>query len=77
MRGWNRRRRVSALAVVERLKAAGSMPGSNPQPSDLELLWIGGEGGMEEDLVKRAGLHSKTIPAAGLHGVGLRALPRI
>jgi UDP-N-acetylglucosamine--N-acetylmuramyl-(pentapeptide) pyrophosphoryl-undecaprenol N-acetylglucosamine transferase len=66
-----------ALAVVERLNAAGSnASGSNPQPSNLELLWIGGEGGMEEELVKRAGLSFQTIPAAGLHGVGLRALPR-
>jgi len=31
---------------------------------------------MEEELVKRAGLPFQTIPAAGLHGVGLRALPR-
>jgi UDP-N-acetylglucosamine--N-acetylmuramyl-(pentapeptide) pyrophosphoryl-undecaprenol N-acetylglucosamine transferase len=39
-------------------------------------LWIGGEGGMEEELVKRAGIPFQTIPAAGLHGVGLRALSR-
>ena len=31
---------------------------------------------MEADLVKRAGVPFNTIPAAGLHGVGLRALPR-
>ena len=31
---------------------------------------------MEEELVKRSGLPFQTIPAAGLHGVGLRALPR-
>lgn len=41
----------------------------------LELLWVGGEGGMEEDLVTRAGYAITTLPAAGLHGVGLRALP--
>lgn len=39
------------------------------------ILWVGGEGGMEEDLVKRAGLPYAAIPAAGVHGVGLRALP--
>ncbi|MBV6396653.1 MAG: UDP-N-acetylglucosamine--N-acetylmuramyl-(pentapeptide) pyrophosphoryl-undecaprenol N-acetylglucosamine transferase [Anaerolineales bacterium] len=41
----------------------------------LQTLWVGGEGGMEESLVKRAGIPFVTIPAAGLHGVGLRALP--
>jgi len=41
----------------------------------LELLWVGGEGGMEEDLVSRAGHQITSLPAAGLHGVGLRALP--
>jgi UDP-N-acetylglucosamine--N-acetylmuramyl-(pentapeptide) pyrophosphoryl-undecaprenol N-acetylglucosamine transferase len=30
---------------------------------------------MEEELVKRAGIPFQSIPAAGLHGVGLRALP--
>ena len=31
---------------------------------------------MEADLVKREGIPFRSIPAAGLHGVGLRALPR-
>lgn len=31
---------------------------------------------MEVDLVKRAGIPYRAIPAAGVHGVGLRALPR-
>jgi UDP-N-acetylglucosamine--N-acetylmuramyl-(pentapeptide) pyrophosphoryl-undecaprenol N-acetylglucosamine transferase len=44
-------------------------------PATLELLWVGGEGGMEADLVKRAGLPFESIPAAGVHGVGWRALP--
>ncbi|MEX1247367.1 MAG: undecaprenyldiphospho-muramoylpentapeptide beta-N-acetylglucosaminyltransferase [Anaerolineales bacterium] len=43
---------------------------------DLDLLWVGGEGGMEEDLVSRAGYRLRSLPAAGLHGVGLAALPR-
>jgi len=30
---------------------------------------------MEADLVKREGIPFKTIPAAGVHGVGMRALP--
>jgi UDP-N-acetylglucosamine--N-acetylmuramyl-(pentapeptide) pyrophosphoryl-undecaprenol N-acetylglucosamine transferase len=43
---------------------------------DLELLWVGGEGGMEEDLVSRAGYQLRSLPAAGLHLVGLNKLPR-
>ena len=39
------------------------------------VLWIGSEGGMEADLVRRAGIPFNSIPAAGVHGVGLRALP--
>jgi UDP-N-acetylglucosamine--N-acetylmuramyl-(pentapeptide) pyrophosphoryl-undecaprenol N-acetylglucosamine transferase len=31
---------------------------------------------MEEELVNRAGISYRSIPAAGVHGVGLRALPR-
>jgi UDP-N-acetylglucosamine--N-acetylmuramyl-(pentapeptide) pyrophosphoryl-undecaprenol N-acetylglucosamine transferase len=42
---------------------------------DLDLLWVGGEGGMEADLVARAGLQMRSLPAAGLHGVGIAALP--
>ena len=55
-----------ALAVHQALK--------NRQPN-VETLWVGGEGGMEEELVKRAGISYRAIPAAGVHGVGLRALP--
>lgn len=40
-----------------------------------EVLWVGGEGGMEARLVERAGIPFKAIPAAGLHGVGLQRLP--
>ena len=56
-----------ALAVHEALKT---------QRSNLNVLWVGGDGGMEASLVQRAGISFKAIPAAGLHGVGLRALPR-
>lgn len=68
-----------ALAVIEQLKVEGPrLKGENLQPGtwNLELLWVGGEGGMEEALVKRAGIPFASIPAAGVHGVGLRALPR-
>jgi UDP-N-acetylglucosamine--N-acetylmuramyl-(pentapeptide) pyrophosphoryl-undecaprenol N-acetylglucosamine transferase len=39
------------------------------------MLWVGGEGGMEADLVKPTGVPYAAVPAAGVHGVGLRALP--
>ncbi|MEW6029031.1 MAG: UDP-N-acetylglucosamine--N-acetylmuramyl-(pentapeptide) pyrophosphoryl-undecaprenol N-acetylglucosamine transferase [Chloroflexota bacterium] len=68
-----------ALAVLEQLKVEGQrLKDENLQPEtwNLELLWVGGEGGMEEALVKRAGVPFTAIPAAGVHGVGLRALPR-
>ncbi|MBI5943197.1 MAG: undecaprenyldiphospho-muramoylpentapeptide beta-N-acetylglucosaminyltransferase [Chloroflexi bacterium] len=55
-----------ALAVLEAL---------NGQQPNVETLWVGGEGGMEEELVNRAGISYRSIPAAGVHGVGLRALP--
>lgn len=55
-----------ALAVLEALM--------NKHPN-VETLWVGGEGGMEEDLVKRANIPYRSIPAAGVHGVGLRTLP--
>jgi undecaprenyldiphospho-muramoylpentapeptide beta-N-acetylglucosaminyltransferase len=42
---------------------------------NVETLWVGSEGGMEAELVKRAGIPYRTIPAAGVHGVDLRALP--
>lgn len=42
---------------------------------DVETLWVGGEGGMEEELVNRAGIPFRSIPAAGVHGIGARALP--
>src|SRR5690242_10543717 len=44
--------------------------------ADVETLWVGGEGGMEQELVTRAGIPYRSIPAAGVHGVGARALPR-
>ncbi|OGN73522.1 MAG: undecaprenyldiphospho-muramoylpentapeptide beta-N-acetylglucosaminyltransferase [Chloroflexi bacterium GWB2_49_20] len=43
---------------------------------NVEVLWVGAQGGMESTLVQRAGIPFETIPAAGLHGVGLKRLPR-
>ena len=39
------------------------------------VLWVGSQGGMESTLVANAEIPYKSVPAAGLHGVGLRALP--
>lgn len=39
------------------------------------VLWVGSEGGMESNLVANAGIAYTSVPAAGVHGVGLRALP--
>jgi UDP-N-acetylglucosamine--N-acetylmuramyl-(pentapeptide) pyrophosphoryl-undecaprenol N-acetylglucosamine transferase len=40
-----------------------------------DVLWLGSVGGMEAGLVQRAGIRFEAVPAAGLHGVGLRSLP--
>ena len=40
-----------------------------------DVLWIGSQSGMEETLLKSYDLAYQSIPAAGVHGVGLRALP--
>ncbi len=42
---------------------------------NADVLWVGGEGGMEVPLVSRSGIAFESIPAAGVHGVGPRALP--
>ena len=53
-----------AVAVLQEVNA-----------DDQTVLWVGSEGGMEEELVRRLNVPFKTVPAAGVHGVGLRALP--
>ena len=42
----------------------------------MDTLWVGGEAGMEEALVKRQSIPFQSIPAAGVHGVGLITMPR-
>jgi UDP-N-acetylglucosamine--N-acetylmuramyl-(pentapeptide) pyrophosphoryl-undecaprenol N-acetylglucosamine transferase len=59
-----------ALSVLQALSGA-----VEPQRNLVEVQWVGGEQGMEVDLVKRAGIPYQSIPAAGVHGVGVRALP--
>ncbi len=53
-----------ALTVLRKL-------GDNADP----VLWVGGDDGMEADLVTRQNVPFRGIPAAGVHGVGARALP--
>ena len=53
-----------ALTVVEALKI-----------DHKNLLWVGGQDGMEEALVKRENISYISIPAAGVHGVSLKKLP--
>lgn len=51
-----------ALAVAQALQAAAP---------DAALTWVGSVGGMEAQIVERAGLSFFGIPAGGLHGVAL------
>jgi len=53
-----------ALTVLEELELDKS-----------SVLWVGGRGGMEEALVMRREIPYTSIPAAGVHGVGLTKLP--
>ena len=74
---------LAVLQTLQRLEVraeAGSQPDEiapmmSEGPLRLDALWIGGIGGMETELVKRAGVPFEAIPAAGVHGVGLRRLP--
>lgn len=40
-----------------------------------EILWLGGESEIDQDLLARFGVNYQTIPAAGVHGVGVKELP--
>lgn len=79
-----------ALAVVQALELEDSLStsvrarrsgqvqpgkGIRDEHDEVEILWVGSSGGMEADLVRRAGLAYQGIPAAGVHGVGLRSMP--
>lgn len=72
-----------ALAVLRALLEGNEVSSETSKPIDhttfdgqpIEVLWIGGIGGMEADLVRRENIPYTAIPAAGVHGVGLRTLP--
>jgi undecaprenyldiphospho-muramoylpentapeptide beta-N-acetylglucosaminyltransferase len=53
-----------ALAVLQ------TLGDKNPN-----ILWIGSESRMEVELLSKQSINYKSIPAAGLHGVGLANLP--
>lgn len=55
-----------ALAVLNALRK---------ENTDMQLLWVGAKDGMEGGLVERQGIPFQSIPAAGVHGVSLRAMP--
>jgi len=60
-----------ALAVLQALNDL------NPSWKTAEaVLWVGGEDGMEGEIISRQNIPYRAIPAAGIHGVGLRSLPR-
>ena len=40
-----------------------------------DVLWAGSRGGMEANLVGREGIPYQEVPAAGMHGVGIRSMP--
>jgi UDP-N-acetylglucosamine--N-acetylmuramyl-(pentapeptide) pyrophosphoryl-undecaprenol N-acetylglucosamine transferase len=65
-----------ALSVAKSLMADSGWQMEN-KPSAIRhppsaVLWVGSRGGMEEELVTRAGLPFKAIRGAGVHGVGRR-----
>jgi UDP-N-acetylglucosamine--N-acetylmuramyl-(pentapeptide) pyrophosphoryl-undecaprenol N-acetylglucosamine transferase len=49
------------LAVAQALRATG----------ESDVTYVGGQGGIEEELARRAGLRFVGIPAGGVHGVAL------
>ncbi len=69
----------SAVVDLRRRDGRGVYPAETVLDA-LELdkdsvLWVGGRGGIEETLVTRREIPFKAIPAAGVHGVGLKRLP--
>ena len=59
-----------ALAVLQALNDL-----NQTRETALAVLWVGGENGMEGEIISRLNIEYKSIPAAGLHGVGVKNLP--
>lgn len=67
-----------ALTVLQALQAesqAAADDAALPGTGELSVLWVGSVGGMEENLVRRAGVPYQAVDAGQMHGVGLRAMP--
>jgi len=60
-----------ALTVLEMLLRRDEPIEGLPSLAPRDLLWIGSRGGMEEELVRRAGIEFVGLPAGGLRGMGL------
>ncbi len=55
------------LAVVQALEV---VEGTEAALAGLDVVYVGGEGGVESHLAERAGLRFVGIPAGGVHGLG-------
>jgi len=65
-----------ALSILQTLKHNQEQAHASGAPLlQDDVLWVGSQDGLEVNLVQRAGIPFEAIPAAGVHGVGLRALP--
>jgi UDP-N-acetylglucosamine--N-acetylmuramyl-(pentapeptide) pyrophosphoryl-undecaprenol N-acetylglucosamine transferase len=59
------------LSIVETMRWPQGEGSAGPALAHDDLLWIGSRGGMEESLVKRAGIEFIGLPAGGLRGMGV------
>ncbi len=58
-----------ALTVIEMLLRREQAADGLPTLASGDVLWIGSRGGMEEELVRRAGVDFVGLPAGGLRGM--------
>jgi UDP-N-acetylglucosamine--N-acetylmuramyl-(pentapeptide) pyrophosphoryl-undecaprenol N-acetylglucosamine transferase len=59
-----------ALAVMEALQETNAAGASPSHESNLKVLWIGSQGGIEQEWVERAGIQFLGLAAGGLRGMG-------
>jgi UDP-N-acetylglucosamine--N-acetylmuramyl-(pentapeptide) pyrophosphoryl-undecaprenol N-acetylglucosamine transferase len=58
------------LSIVDAIRQPRGEAGTDHALAQDDLLWIGSRGGMEEGLVRRAGIEFVGLPAGGLRGMG-------
>jgi UDP-N-acetylglucosamine--N-acetylmuramyl-(pentapeptide) pyrophosphoryl-undecaprenol N-acetylglucosamine transferase len=58
------------LSIVDALRQPRGEAGTDHALVRDDMLWIGSRGGMEEGLVRRAGIEFVGLPAGGLRGMG-------